>query len=209
MAKFKKKKSKPTPGASGGKSAGATETDAKNAGAKDAGTKDAVAADSAVSEAETDAGTAGKPEDEPVSPAKEAPETEKPRTERSEQRSKPKERTLTDAESVVSKRKLDKLFWMRIALAVIAGSAATFLFDSLEDPEERRWSSIAFMIIVFIASVFVAKSMRIKLASSDRKKIVTNGLGSYVFLYLFMWIVTYTLVYSAESGSSGIITPIT
>lgn len=196
MAKFKKRKSKPTPDASSKKGADAKES-VTDTGTKDTGTKDAGAAD--IREAEA----------EPASPANEVPETEKPITERSEPRPKPKERILTDAESVVSKRKLDKLFWMRVALAVIAGSAATFMFDSLEDPEERRWSSIAFMIIVFIASVFVAKSMRIQLASSDRKKIVTNGLGSYVFLYLFMWIVTYTLVYSTGSDSVGITTPIT
>ena len=27
-----------------------------------------------------------------------------------------------------------------------------------------------------------------QLPSSDRKKIVTQGIGSYVFMYLFMWI---------------------
>ncbi len=90
-------------------------------------------------------------------------------------------------------RKLDKLFWFRIALAVIAGTAATFIFDSIEG-EERRWASIGFMIIIFIVTIGIAKNMHLKLTKSDRKKIVTQALGSYVFLYLFMWIVSYTLV---------------
>jgi cation transport ATPase len=99
----------------------------------------------------------------------------------------------SEEEKSETKQKLNKLFWFRIALAIIAGTAATFIFDSIEG-EERRWTSIGFMIIVFIASIVVAKSMNLKLTKSDRKKIVTQALGSYVFLYLFTWILTYTLV---------------
>ena len=99
----------------------------------------------------------------------------------------------TEQEKDETKRKLDKLFWLRIGLAVIAGIAATFIFEPIEG-EERRWASIGFMIIVFIISVGIAKGMNLKLPKSDRKKIVTQALGSYIFLYLFMWIVSYTIV---------------
>ena len=104
-----------------------------------------------------------------------------------------KDDTRTEEEKSETKRKLDKLFWLRIGLAVLAGTAATFLFDSIEG-EDRRWTSIGFMIIIFIISIGIAKSMNLKLPKSDRKKIVTQALGSYIFLYLFMWIVSYTLV---------------
>ena len=50
------------------------------------------------------------------------------------------------------------------------------------------------MIIIFAGTIVVAKGMKMQLPSSDRKKIVTQGIGSYIFLYLFIWIVTYTLV---------------
>lgn len=98
-------------------------------------------------------------------------------------------------------RKLNKLFWMRVALAVIAGTAATFLFEDIEG-EDRRWASIGFMIIIFFGTIIVAKKMNMQLPSSDRKKIVTQAIGSYVFLYLFSWIVSYTLTHlgSATSG---------
>ncbi len=104
-----------------------------------------------------------------------------------------KEDTRTEQEKSETTIKLDRLFWFRIALAIIAGTAATFIFDSIEG-EERRWASIGFMIIIFIGSIVVAKSMNLKLTKSDRKKIVTQALGSYVFLYLFSWILSYTLV---------------
>ena len=101
--------------------------------------------------------------------------------------------TRTEDQKDETTRKLDKLYWFRIALAVIGGTAATFMFDSIEG-EERRWASIGFMIIIFIASIMMAKSMNLKLPKSDRKKIVTQALGSYIFLYLFSWILSYTLV---------------
>ncbi len=101
--------------------------------------------------------------------------------------------TRTEDQKDETTRKLDKLYWFRIALAVIGGTAATFMFDSIEG-EERRWASIGFMIIIFIASIVMAKSMNLKLLKSDRKKIVTQALGSYIFLYLFSWILSYTLV---------------
>jgi len=102
-------------------------------------------------------------------------------------------------------KKLDKLFWLRIGFAVIAGTLATFLFENIQG-EERRWTSIAFMIIVFIVTIFIAKSMKMQLPSSDRKKIVTQGIGSYIFLYLFVWILTYTIVH-ANTVSTGIPSP--
>jgi len=92
------------------------------------------------------------------------------------------------------KKLLDKLFWIRIGMAAMGGVVATFLFESIEG-EERRWASIVFMIGVFIASCFVGKGMRIGLPPSDRKKLVTTGIGSFVFVYLFMWILSYTLVH--------------
>jgi hypothetical protein len=110
--------------------------------------------------------------------------------------------SISIAEKSEKDRKLNKLFWMRIALAVIAGTSATFIFDDLVG-EEKRWASIGFMIIIFFGSVIVAKGMKMQLPSSDRKKVVTQAIGSYVFLYLFSWIVSYTLV-NLDNVSNGI-----
>ena len=127
------------------------------------------------------------------------PDVEKPETESPEPKAEPQ---ISDTEKSDKDKKLNKLFWMRVALAVIAGTAATFIFEDIEG-EERRWASIGFMIIVFIVTIIIAKGMKIQLPSSDRKKIVTQAIGSYIFLYLFTWIVSYTLVHSG-SVSTGI-----
>ncbi|MFQ5476322.1 MAG: hypothetical protein ACE5DT_04740 [Nitrosopumilus sp.] len=112
------------------------------------------------------------------------------------------EPSVSEAERSEKDKKLNKLFWMRVVLAVIAGTAATFIFEDIEG-EDRRWASIGFMIVIFFGTIIVAKGMKMQLPSSDRKKIVTQAIGSYIFLYLFTWIVTYTLVNSG-SISSGI-----
>ena len=157
MAKFKKKKSKPT-----------IESDDSK---KESVTEEPV----------------DIPETEKSEPVPETPSTDPP---------------ISEAAKSEKDRKLSKLFWMRIALAILAGTAATFIFEDIEG-EERRWTSIAFMIILFIGSIIVAKQMKMQLPSSDRKKIVTQALGSYVFLYLFTWILTNTIV-NAGSVTSGI-----
>lgn len=101
-----------------------------------------------------------------------------------------------DTEDELSRRKrlLDRLFWVRIGLAAIGGVIATFLFESIEG-EERRWASIIFMIAIFVVSAIIGKGMKIGLPPSDRKKLVTTGIGTYVFVYLFMWILSYTLIH--------------
>jgi hypothetical protein len=147
-----------------------------------------------------------KPTPEPEDSKKETPQEEPvdiPETEKSVPTPEPsKEPQISEAEKSEKDKKLSKLFWMRIVLAVIAGTVSTFIFEDIEG-EERRWASIGFMIIVFFGTVIVAKGMKMQLPSADRKKIVTQAIGSYVFLFLFTWIVTYTLVHSG-SVSSGI-----
>jgi len=114
----------------------------------------------------------------------------------------PTEPTTNLAEKSEKDRKLNKLFWLRVSLAIIAGTTATFIFEDIEG-EERRWASIGFMIIIFAGTIVIAKGMKLQLPSADRKKIITQGIGSYIFLYLFTWIVTYTLTH-AGSASNGI-----
>ncbi len=118
----------------------------------------------------------------------------------------PTEPVKTEEEKSYTKRKVDQLFWLRIALAVLAGASATFIFEPIEG-EERRWSSIIFMIIIFIVSIGIAKNMRLQLPKSDRKKLVTTGIGSYIFIYLFVWIFSYTLV--NLPNDSGFLPPFT
>ena len=144
-----------------------------------------------------------EPDDSKMESVKDVP-SDIPETEKSDPipKTPSKDPPFSEAEKSEKDRKLSKLFWLRVSLAIIAGITATFIFDDIEG-EERRWTSIGFMIAVFIVTIIIAKGMKMQLPSSDRKKIVTQALGSYVFLYLFSWIVSYTLV-NVGSVSSGI-----
>ena len=171
MAKFKKKKSKPTPGPEDSE-------------------KESIKQESS-----------DIPETEKTEPTN---EIHTPDSIPEKSKSDP---PLSEAQKSDKDKKLNKLFWLRFGLAIIAGTAATFIFEDIQG-EDRRWASIGFMIIVFIGTVVVAKGMKMQLPSSDRKKVVTQGLGSYVFMYLFIWILTYTLVH-AGTATTGIPSPIT
>jgi hypothetical protein len=135
-------------------------------------------------------------------------EPEKPDPKESENKDPSSEPVVNEVDKEGTNRKLRTLFWFRIVLALTAGTLATFLFEPYEG-EERRWVSIGFMITIFIVTIFIAKEMKLELPRSDRKKIVTEALGSYVFLYLFMWILTYTIVNVLAGNESGLPNPFT
>ena len=118
--------------------------------------------------------TPGKDESKPkVEDNSEVPEIEKSEPVENNSKEPSKDPPISAAEKSEKDKKLAKLFWMRIALGVIAGIATTFIFEDIEG-EERRWASIGFMIIVFFGSIIVAKGMKMQLPSSDRKKIGDN-----------------------------------
>ena len=126
------------------------------------------------------------------------PEIEKSESMPNNSKEPSKDPPINDVAKNEKDKKLSKLFWMRIVLAISAGVISTFIFEDIEG-EERRWASIGFMIIVFFGSIIVAKGMKMQLPPSDRKKLVTQGIGSYVFLYLFSWIVSYTLTHLGDT----------
>ena len=111
----------------------------------------------------------------------------------------PKEPEESAEDKSATKKLTDRLFWMRVVFAVIGGIIATFAFEDIVDAEEKRWTSIGFMIMLFIATAIIAKSWKIRI--QNRKKYITTGIGSFVFLYLFVWIVSYTIV-NLETSSS-------
>jgi len=101
---------------------------------------------------------------------------------------------ISEEQQNLTKKRTNILFWMRVGFAIIGGAIATFLFEEIDGYEERRWTSIIFMIVLFIITCFIAKGMKINFPKADRKKLVTTGIGSFIFLYLFAWIMTYTLL---------------
>ena len=144
-----------------------------------------------------------EPESDDRIAGKWTPDPKEPRDASSTESQKPNDEPIINTEQEnITKTRTNKLFWMRVVFAVIGGIAATFLFEGIEDSEEHRWTSIIFMISLFLVTCFIAKAMKINFPRSDRKKIVTTGIGSFVFMYLFSWIMSFTLLNLPQDNMS-------
>jgi hypothetical protein len=51
------------------------------------------------------------------------------------------------------------------------------------------------MITLFIISIGIAKSMKIPILPTDKKKLITTGYGSYVLMFIFSWILVTTITH--------------
>ena len=92
---------------------------------------------------------------------------------------------------------LDKLFWLRVGLGVLAGSLAAIIGSGpgFSDESSRVGLGFGIMIILFIVSYVIAKSLRIPIAVADKKKLITTGYGSYFLMFIFCWILVNTLIH--------------
>lgn len=100
-------------------------------------------------------------------------------------------------------KSLNILFWFRIGLAILGGAISEIALEPIEG-EERRWTSIAILIIIFLISLVIAKGMRIPSPPASMKKLVTTGIGSYVFIFLFSWILIHTIISVLAGGGPNL-----
>ncbi len=100
------------------------------------------------------------------------------------------------------KRGLDKVFWIRIGLGILAGILAAEIGDPM-DVSGRIGFGFGIMIVMFIISYGVARSLRIPILPTDKKKLLTTGYGSYFLMFIFSWILTNTLMH-AETVIRGV-----
>lgn len=89
---------------------------------------------------------------------------------------------------------LDKLFWLRVGMGVLAGSLSAIIGNNQAE-SSRVALGFGIMIILFAGSYVIAKSMRIPIAASDKKKLITTGYGSYFLMFIFCWILVNTLIH--------------
>ncbi len=84
---------------------------------------------------------------------------------------------------------LDKLYWVRISLGVVAGIVSDFVFRA------DYANAISVAILIYLASYYVARYLWFKkVAPSEASKIYTTGLFGFVMLFIFSWILLFTLV---------------
>jgi hypothetical protein len=88
---------------------------------------------------------------------------------------------------------LDKLFWLRVGMGVLAGALSAIIGNPIES--YRIGLGFGIMIILFIISYAIAKSIRIPIAATEKKKLITTGYGSYFLMFIFCWILVNTLIH--------------
>jgi hypothetical protein len=82
----------------------------------------------------------------------------------------------------------DKLYWSRLGLAALAGLLADVLVGS------DYASGISIGILFYLISYYVARFTWYKgLGREGQGKVYTTGIGGFVMLFLFSWMLFFTL----------------
>jgi hypothetical protein len=82
----------------------------------------------------------------------------------------------------------DKLYWLRLGLAALAGFAAEVLVGT------DYVSGISVGIMFYLVSYYFARFTWYRgLSREGQGKIYTTGIGGFVMIFLFTWILFFTL----------------
>lgn len=82
----------------------------------------------------------------------------------------------------------DKLYWTRLGFAVLAGFLADFIFGL------DVFDGILMGVLGFLGSYYVSRYAWYRnLEAQYTSKMYTTGIGGYVMIFLFTWILLFTL----------------
>jgi len=84
--------------------------------------------------------------------------------------------------------KTDKIFWLRAGLGAVVGILAALLFAS------DYQTSVLFAIVVYLGSYYLVRRIwGPQFKADEMTKMYTAGIGSYVLLFIFLYILLFTL----------------
>ncbi len=111
----------------------------------------------------------------------------------------PEEPSVTETDESKMRSGLNKVFWLRVGLGILAGTISAILGSPM-DVTQRMLMGFGIMIVLFIVSYGIAKSFRVPLLPSDKRKLVTTGYGSYFLMFIFSWILINTIIHADVSS---------
>jgi hypothetical protein len=86
---------------------------------------------------------------------------------------------------------LDKLYWTRISLGVLAAFAAEAIFRASGSDYSN---GLLVGVLIYLASYYVARYRWFRKVEADKvSKVYTIGVGGYTIIFLFFWILLFTL----------------
>ncbi len=99
----------------------------------------------------------------------------------------------TQTDESRAKSGLDKVFWLRVGMGVLAGIISAIIGNPMQS--HKGFLGLGIMIILFVVSIGIAKSMRIPILPTEKKKLITTGYGSYILMFIFSWILVTTITH--------------
>jgi hypothetical protein len=101
------------------------------------------------------------------------------------------------------RHQLGILAWIRVGLGALSGFLAGFL--PFGNPgvlySTNSYADIYFAVFIYIASYYLAKyGLRIRLPYKDRNKLITQGIGGFIMIFLFIWILYSTFCFSVSGA---------
>ena len=82
----------------------------------------------------------------------------------------------------------DRIFWLRTAFGVAAGTGTEFLFYN------DYLTGITFALLLYLATYYIVRrTWGTRLKPEEQNKLLTAGLPNYVLLFLFVWLFLFTL----------------
>jgi hypothetical protein len=96
----------------------------------------------------------------------------------------------------LQRQRLSRLAWIRVGFGAAAGIIAGLLnFLTLQPPivNPNAYYGIYIGILVYIGSYYYARYNLVKgINPKDKNKLLTQGIGSYVIMFIFSWIMFNT-----------------
>jgi hypothetical protein len=83
---------------------------------------------------------------------------------------------------------LDRIFWLRAGLAALTGLVVDYLFG------KDYTSGLLLGAIVFMGSYYLVRLIwGKKIKPEQSSKLITTAIGTYIMIFLFVWILCFTL----------------
>ena len=89
----------------------------------------------------------------------------------------------------------DKLYWFRIGLGAVGGALAKLVFSPSQSASPDYADGILVAMIFYLASYYIARyAMFRKLQREYFVRLYTTGIGSFIMMFIFVWVLLFTLL---------------
>jgi uncharacterized membrane protein len=92
---------------------------------------------------------------------------------------------------------LDRVFYMRAILGLIAGIITGFIITPHTDQSTAVGTMLLIGIIFYIISYTIAKRIAKDTPKTEKRKLATDGIFPFIFLLMMSMIVVYTGLYQS------------